>query len=230
MKHLIFDTGPIISLATNNMLWLLPKLKKLFLGEFYITPEIKREIIERPIESKKFKFEALQVLQQLQDGVFRVYNNDGLEEKTEKLLSLANNIFRAKGSCIQIVHHGEMEVLAAALDCQADGIVIDERTTRVLIENPVKVRERLAKKLHTTVDMNRQNLLALRKEIGKMNVIRSFELATIAYENEMLKDYVLNIPKPRKELLEGVLWGVKLSGCSVSEDEIRQVLKIEKVL
>jgi hypothetical protein len=37
------------------------------------------------------------------------------------------------------------------------------------------------------------------------------------------------LPTPKKTLLEGLLWGVKLNGCSVSEREIDEVIKIEKV-
>ena len=43
MRSIIFDTGPIISLVTNNMLWLLEPLKKQFKGEFYITKSVKKE-------------------------------------------------------------------------------------------------------------------------------------------------------------------------------------------
>lgn len=227
LKNLIFDTGPIISLATNSLLFILEKLNHSCSCNFFITEAIKREGIERPLESKKFKFEALRVLKLVQNGTLRIYSKD-LRTETEKILNLANNIYLAKGNYIQIVHYGEIEVVAAALDSNADAIVIDERTTRVLIENPMKVKERLEKKLHTHIEVNHDNLKELRKIIGHLNVIRSFELVAIAYEKGILDDFVLNIDKPRKELLESVLWGVKLSGCSVSEDEINSVLKIEK--
>ena len=61
-KPIIFDTGPVISLTTNNLLWVLDSLKKQYKGNFYITPTVKRELVDTPIQSKKFKFEALQVM------------------------------------------------------------------------------------------------------------------------------------------------------------------------
>ena len=61
MKSLIFDAGPIISLATNNLLWILEPLKNKFDGKFYLTDAVKRELVDRPLETKKFKFEAIQV-------------------------------------------------------------------------------------------------------------------------------------------------------------------------
>ena len=36
MKSLVFDAGPVISLTTNNLLWLLDVLKGDYEGEFYI--------------------------------------------------------------------------------------------------------------------------------------------------------------------------------------------------
>ena len=41
-KTLLFETGPIISLITNNQLWLLEPLEKQFKGDYYITEAIKK--------------------------------------------------------------------------------------------------------------------------------------------------------------------------------------------
>ncbi|MBI2656373.1 hypothetical protein HYX03_01385 [Candidatus Woesearchaeota archaeon] len=49
----------------------------------------------------------------------------------------------------------------------------------------------------------------------------------IAYEHGLLDDYITKIPDARKNLLESVLWGVKLNGCAVSKDEIEQIVRIE---
>ena len=62
-----------------------------------------------------------------------------------------------------------------------------------------------------------------------IRVIRSLELVTIAYELGFFKDYYLELPDPKKTLLEGLLWAIKLNGCSVSEHEIGEVMQIEKV-
>jgi len=62
MKALVFDTGPIITLAMNNLLWLVKEMKDKFNGEFYITESVKRECVDRPLTSKKYKYEAIQVL------------------------------------------------------------------------------------------------------------------------------------------------------------------------
>ena len=53
------------------------------------------------------------------------------------------------------------------------------------------------------------------------------ELVTVAYELGILDSYITKIPDARKNLLEGVLWGVKLNGCAVSKDEIEQIVNLE---
>ena len=67
MKALVFDSGPIINLALNNMLWILKPLKEKFKGDFYITESVKRECIDRPLTSKKFKYEALETFKEKWD-------------------------------------------------------------------------------------------------------------------------------------------------------------------
>ena len=227
MRSIIFDSGPVISLSMNNLLWVLPEIKKKYKGKFLITPGVKKEIIDNPLSSKKFKFEALQVLKQYKDNVLELFDKSTLRQKTMDLLGLANNMFYAHGKNINIVQFAEIEVLVAALISNADAIVIDERTTRLLIENPEKLRKILRKKLHTEVNINRNNLARFKGLTSKILVIRSTELVLIAYEKGLLDKFVLDIENPRKNLLDGLLWGLKLNGCSVSGEEISKVITLE---
>ena len=50
---------------------------------------------------------------------------------------------------------------------------------------------------------------------------------TIAYERGILDRFAAKIPNPQKELLDGVLWGLKINGCAISGKEIEEILKIE---
>ncbi len=227
MKCLIFDAGPVISLATNNLLWILEPLKLEFGGKFYITGAVKRELVDRPLEIKKFKFEAIQVERLIEDGVLEVISSGFITEKTPGLLNTANEIFKAYGSYIKIVHFAEMSVIAAALDLSAGAIVIDEKTTRFLIENPRMAAEILKKTLHTAIGINENNLKEFKNTVKGVKAIRSIELAAVAYERGILDRYITKIPDAKKSLLESVLWGVKLNGCAVSKDEIAQIVRLE---
>lgn len=227
MKSLIFDAGPVISLATNNLLWILKPLKKEFNGKFYITEPVRKELVDRPLETKKFKFEAIQVERLIEDGILDVIDNGFIREATPRLINTANQIFRAYNNYMKIVHFAEMSVIAAAINLNADAIAIDEKTTRSLIENPRMIIDILKKTLHTSIGINETNLKEFKNNTRNIKAIRSIELVTIAYEHGILDGYITKIPNARKNLLESVLWGVKLNGCAVSKDEIEQIVRIE---
>ena len=228
MKSMVFDAGPIISLAMNDLLWLLEELKKSFKGEFYISVTVKEELVDKPLSTKKFKFEALQVLKCINDGILTVITNDEIKNTTLHLLDLANNSFKAYNNPIRIVHQGEIEGLASSLFLESGAFVVDERTTRILIENPKRLWDILKNSLHTKIDVDEHNLDEFQSITKATNVIRSVELVTVAYELGLLNKYLANIENPKRTLLESVLWGVKLNGCAVSRREIDEIIKLEK--
>lgn len=227
MKVIVFDTGPIISLTTNNLLGLLTNLKEKYKGSFYITDAIRRELIERPLETKKFKFEALQVLRCIHANVLEVFSSKELRKKTIHLLDLANTCFSARGKFLRIAHFAEISGVTAAILNNAEAFVVDERNTRLLIEDPDRLKEILGKKLHTSIVANKKKLSEFKEMTKKMKLIRSVELVSVAYELGLLDKYLVNIPEPRKTLLDAVLWGVKLNGCSVSDREIEEIVRME---
>lgn len=228
MKSLVFDAGPVISLTMNNLLWILEPLKRKFNGKFYITESVRRELIDRPLETKKFKFEAIQVERLVEKGVLEIMDSNFIREKTPSLLNTANEIFKAHNNCIKIVHFAEMSVIAAAIESKSDAIVIDEKTTRFLIENPKMIVEILKKTLHTPITINENNLKQINLAVKDVKAIRSVELVAIAYEHGILDSFITKIPDARKNLLESLLWGVKLNGCAVSKEEIFQILRMEQ--
>ena len=227
MRSIVFDAGPIISLTTNNLLWLLEPLKEKYKGHFHITEDVKKELIDRPLQTKKFKFEALQVLHCINNGILEVVGTGEIAEKTNKLLELANNVFNAFGHNMQIVHQAEISTIASSLFFQGDAVVIDERTTRVLVENPNRLLNILRHTLHTTVKVSQSNLKDFSKLTKGVRMIRSAELVTIAYESGLLDKYLAEIQDAKKTLLESVLWGVKLNGCAISKKEIEQLVRME---
>ena len=70
-------------------------------------------------------------------------------------------------------------------------------------------------------------LREFRKAVTGITVIRSVELVAVAFELGLLDEFITQVPNARKELLESVLWGVKLHGASVSEEEIAHIVKSE---
>jgi len=225
MSKIVFDSGTIISVSMNNLLGVLGGLKKKFNVEFYVSRSVKGEIVDRPLKSKKWKLEALQIVSFINNGNLKVYDGD-LRKKTEYLLNLANNIFMGKNTYIKIVHYGEMESLALVKEMGADAFAVDERNMRVLIEAPEVLADLLKRKLHTEIKINKKNLELFRGEVKGVDVIRSVDIMAVAYERGLFDSY--NVPKLKNEILDGVLWGLKLNGCSVSGHEISEILKLGK--
>lgn len=229
MKTIVFDSGPIISLTMNNLLWLLEPLKEISKADFYITDLVKKELVDTPLnKTMRFKFEALQVLHYIENGTLNVIEDYEVKKQTSKILNIANNCFNAFGWNMNLVHEAEMSAIALYLQKKADAFVVDERTARLLIENPKKLLNIMKHKLHTSVKENKNNLKEFRKITKGIKVIRSVELAAIAYENGFLNKYLTSDPYPKKILLESVLWGVKLSGCAVGKRELEQIMRIER--
>lgn len=228
MKSIVFDAGPIISLTTTNLLWILEKLKENYDCKLLIADAVKKELVDRPLSSKKFKFEALQVLRCIKEDVINVISSDETKQKTLEILEIANNCFKAKGNPIRIVHYGEISGIACCLALKADAFAVDERTTRLLIENPKRLAYILSHKLHTRIETDAKKVNIFRNLTKGIRIIRSTELVTIAYEFGLLNDYIADIENPKENLLDSVLWGVKLNGCSISRSEIEQILRLER--
>lgn len=228
MKTIVFDTGPIITLTMNNLLWLLEPLKKMSKANFYITDLVKKELVDNPLtKTKRFKFEALQVLHYIEKGILEVISADETKAQTDKLLSMANSCFRAFGHNMNLVHGAEMSAIALYLQKNADAFVVDEKTTRLLIENPRKLHHILRHNLHAKVEINSSSMGDFQKLAKSVRMIRSVELVTIAYEKGLLDKYLPHMADSRKELLESVLWGVKLNGSAVTKKEIEQIIRME---
>jgi len=230
MKKIVFDSGTLISIAINDLLGELSELRKRSNCEFIISENVKREIVDVPLKGKKFKLEAIQVRSFLRENDVKICGSDGLRRNTKRLSEIANNIFMSKGTYIKAVQLAEIESLALAKEINADAFAVDERTMRVLIEDPDSLAEHFHRKLHTEVKVNKENLRKFVEEVKGVKIIRSTEIMSVAFEKGLFEKYVKGIENhPKKELLEGLLWGLKLNGCSISRKEIEEIMRIEKV-
>ncbi len=219
MKTLVFDTSSVISIAMNDLLWVLKELKIKFNGEFYIPSSVKLELVDKPLQTNKFKLEAIMVRNIIQSGNLKVYN----ELDVEEILRISNNIYSVNNRSIHILDRAEVEALALAIKLNAEAYVVDERTIRLLVENHHKLQELLQSKLHTRVDINEDNVKKFKEMTGEIPIIRSTELLVVAMEKGLLDKY----SKDKKELIEALLWGLRLRGCAISTEEIEDIVKLE---
>jgi predicted nucleic acid-binding protein len=227
MKTIVFDAGPIISLALNGLLYVLKDLKRDFDGVFALPHQARKELIDNPYHKRRFQFEALQILELIRDKTLKVYNVASVKKKSQQLLMLANSIYSAHGNKIQLVHGGEIEAIGLALQLGAHAIVIDERTTRYLLEKPAALHRRLERKLHTKVSIDKKKLAKFKAETRGIKVLRSTELVMVAFEKGLLNRYKPNWVNADKAVIESVLWALKMRGCAISDDELFQLVKME---
>jgi len=146
MRALILDSGTLINLSMNGLLYVLEDLKKILGGKFLITRAVKREVIDRPLTVQRFELGALRIKNLLDEGILEMSSSLGIPEDkinhlTKELMDLANHYIQVKGNWVHLVSEAEISCLALSDELTKLGIdnliAIDERTTRVLCENPV---------------------------------------------------------------------------------------------
>jgi len=219
-KALILDSSSIITLALNNLLGVLELLKKSFGGKFLITPKIKEEIIDNPLKQKRFELEALLISTLLKKGVIEVSAPAGLEKEIKNIMGMANNAFIADGETINILHEGESSCFALANLLKEEYqicIAIDERTARLLCENPENLKKIFDSKLHTKVSIDRSKTAYF----SGLSIIRSAELLFVAY-----KKGLIDLPASNQQAIDALLYAAKFKGCSISFEEIERAKKI----
>lgn len=223
-KALIFDSGTLINLTMNGLLYLLPELKRILNGKFLITPAVKYEIVDRPLNIERFEFEALQIQSMIKSGVLEMpesigANAEALKHDTSLLLDKANHFLEVNGQWINIVSEAEISCLALSDECSRKGIeniiAIDERTTRLLAEKPENLEKLMSEKLHKRVKL----IAADYKIFSKYRFIRSSELVFVAH-----KKGLLNVKGDK--VLEAVLYATKFKGSSISFEEIDELKRL----
>jgi len=223
---ILFDASTLISLSMNGLFDELKNLKKIFKGKFIITKEVKAEVIDHPIEVKRFELEALRVKEMLDEGTLELPESLGIKSEDvslgkEKMFGIANTMFVGDGREITLIHSGEASCLALSrilLDKKIPHVIaIDERTTRMLGEKPEKLKELLERKMETSVKLVKADF----KYFRGFRFIRSTELMYVAWKKGLLEI------KDGKKVLDALLWAVKFKGCAVSEDEIKEIMSIK---
>lgn len=224
-KAIIFDAGTLITFAMNGLLPELRKLKNIFNGKFLITEQVKDEVVDRPINTKRFELEALKIQKLIYDKVLELPDSLGIKpseivSNLDKYLEIANKTFIANGNTIKIVDLGETSCLALSKILNNEGIknviATDERTVRILSEGPDNLRSLLQKKLKTRIRADSKNYNYFRE----FKFIRSAELVYVAY-----KKGIIGLDGPM--VLDALLFAVKFKGCAISEDEIREIERIK---
>lgn len=224
-KAIIFDSSTLISFSMNGLFPELKELKKIFDGHFIVTKEVREETVEKPLTVKRFELEALRMQELLNEGVIEGPACLGIKDKeisdiTNKILSQANSMLYSEKRDVEIIGKGEASCLALGKilnDRKIKNVLaVDERTTRILGENPEGLVKLLESKIHTKIKMNRGNF-----DFAKgIKFIRSSELIYVAY-----KKGLINLKK--EQALDALLYALKFKGCAISDDEIEEIKRMK---
>ncbi len=217
MKRIICDSSSLISLSMNCMLPLITELSQNV--DFIITQCVYDEIITNPRRGHHHPMGPLKFKALVDNGVLKIGRAD--KRKTEDILNLSNSIYYLRHKPLTIIQRGEAEALALAE--KGEPLLMDERTLRLLMENPHDLKTLLQYRLHKGVSMNDQRAAMFQKYADGVPVIRSSELLAVAYEKGILEKYFSG---EKHELLHACLWALKLRGCSLSSEDIEEYMQM----
>lgn len=224
-RAIIFDSGTLISFAMNGLFEELRGLKQIFRGNFLITEDVKREIIDKPIKIKRFELEALRLKKLVDEKVLELPSDVGLNQgeilkRGTEIMKAANELFQSEKQGIHLIDIGEASCLAISEILTKQGvknvIAVDERTIRMLTENPDGLKNFLQKKMHTKIYSKKGDFSLFKS----FRFIRSAELLYVAFKKGVVK-------LKGDAVLDALLYAVKFKGCSISNEEINEIKKIK---
>lgn len=223
-KEILCDSSALISLTDSCFIDSLKFIAKKFSLNFIITDKIEYECVTHPLnlQTKEYSFSALRIRNALSSGALvKVGTSPAIEKKRDEVLLLSNNIFFAQGKPLTLVQAGEAEMIALANELRIKHILMDERTTRLLIEAPFRIKDHFEQEFRTNVMVNRENLEKFTDVVRGMEVFRSTEFISLAYEHGFFDDY----GSIKKDVYAAALYKLKYSGCAIRYDEIEELIK-----
>lgn len=216
---ILCDASSLISLTDTGFLWVLYELKKRTNVFFMLPQKVKYECITRPLGIKKYAIHAIRLQDAINDGILDVVDLD-VEQEGIKIMELANNLFFARGKPIHLVDAGEAEQIALTKKLGINNVLIDERNTRMLIENLEDLRKQQERELRVRISYNEKNINIFKNMVKGLFVFRSTEILGIAYEKGLF-DKFQGMERPA---LEAGLNSLKFNGCSISFEEVGRLM------
>lgn len=223
---IICDSGALISLTSVCLPDVLYFFKEKFNFEFIIPPGVEEETVGYPLGKriKKYMYSAIRIKEAINDGIIKVVQTETTESNRNRMLDLANNMFYARGEHIKLLDLGETEMIALAKELDVENVILDERTTRMLIESPFRLKDHMEEEFGVNIMVNRNNFNEFGKYVHGLNPFRSSELVMLAYENGYFKRF----KNLEKDALEASLYSIRFAGCSIRFDEIAKYLRGNK--
>jgi len=218
--RMVFDASALISVSQTCLIKILGSLQKELDAEFFIPQTVFEEAVQRPIQIKRFELNAIRIKKAIEDNWFKVVSSkDG--QLFGQIEEIANNCFFVNGKPIALLQRGEIEALCLVKELSAEAFAIDERTTRMLIENPVQLQGIMQERRGKSISIEKNRVGQFGAMFRETAIVRSVELIVLADELGLLKE---ELPLGQQSL-EAALFAAKYSGCAVSGREINLFLQ-----
>lgn len=221
MVKFVVDSSSLISLSSTCLVRLFGALSENEGFYFYIPESVYAESVERPLGIKRFELNAVRIRDAVDAGELHVGKRTPEIAALTSELERFGNCMSARGMPMRLIQRGETETLALAKSIGAKAIVIDERTTRMLAEDPYGLRKFLQARHGTKVSIDETLLSRFRSIASGFAFVRSSEIVALAYENDLFGDEL----RHDRQALEAALYAVKFGGCAVSTTEIESYLR-----
>jgi len=210
---IICDSSSIIALnetCNSNVFHFLQEL------DFVIPPAVEEEIVINPIKVKQFAMHALRMQMILREKEVRIVSKKNLEERTEKVLRFANNSYFIDGKPLTLVQRGEAACLALLSLVGARLLLIDEKTTRMILEDPLALQRIIQEEHGKKVKLNSENLKRLSEMFDGAAILRSTELITIAAR----KGFFARFEEDETKAYHAAIYALRFAGCSITTQEL----------
>jgi len=217
MKKIICDASSLISLSENCMLCMLEKLSGKV--QLIVPHTVYKEVVENPINSRKYGFKAFQMDGYFISNLLHEYKED-LQTETNEILNLANNVFEFKNRAIKLIQAGEAEAIACLNQMNEKTFLVDERTMRLLIEDPLKLQSYMEHTMKKKIIVDHNALAKFQEKTAGIKIIRSAELAVYAYEKHWFDH------RATEKTLKDMLFALKFAGCSITDAEINRYVEM----
>lgn len=217
MALLVCDSSSLISLNEACLLGSLGFLKRACGAEFLIPPEVMSETVQRPLKIRQYEYSAIRLNHLLQEGTLKLAEFPDTRNLTNELLARSNSLFSLAGRPLKLVHRGEAECIAVYKRAGAHALLIDEKTTRMLLESPETLLKKISNEYNDKIEVNLGALAEWKQKTSGLFCMRSSELLAIAVSKAYFKPY----KSLERQALAAALHAVRNAGCSVSEEEMR---------
>lgn len=215
----VCDASSLIALTDAGLLGALMTVRQRMKGDLLVTQEVINEMINNPIKIPEYSFSAVRLKRALNTGAFGVI---GFNDNTfDEIIRITNNMFYTNRP-FHLVNHGEAEMLAAAIDNGLQTMLMDERTTRALIEAPMELKNHLEREFRVKINVNQDMYNEFQQMTKDLHVIRSAEIVALAND----KGYFRKYKDLSQKAYESALYAVKFNGCSIGFDEIKELVRL----